>query len=488
MKHLSIISSLLVFISLACSPKKVNIENIGGKITYTENMMMIFFDPSSINKKQINSVYSHIFEGLVKFNPNNLTIEPCIAKTFEYLEEEMAFRFILNDNVYFHPDECFGNNKTRLLIANDIKYSFEKLCENRENNFAYFEAFKDIVEGANDFFEGKKTEVSGIKIINDFEIIIKLNQPHYSFLEKICSEKYVIIPKEAIKKYGHKSQIGSGPFILSEHNSLKSTLIKNENYYLKSKDGFTLPYLDTINIIYNYSIKDQINDFTNNKIDVITQLNNKALNRLRNIIPADKEVLYQTTPLLSTYIIEFNTITEPFNNEKFRKAINLAIDKQKITDIVADQSKGLQGNGGIVHPNISNYQSNGSYPYYYNIDSAKKLISEIINEQNNPISTINLEVNNDDDFGILIAQEIMFQLNNNLGLNVNLRIVTPLYKIEKTKYARGDMAISFIQASYDNPESFLINFLIGNFNFSNSIEMELMILISHKNSNDLNSQ
>lgn len=65
MKHLSIISSLLVFISLACSPKKVNIENIGGKITYTENMMMIFFDPSSINKKQINSVYSHIFEGLV---------------------------------------------------------------------------------------------------------------------------------------------------------------------------------------------------------------------------------------------------------------------------------------------------------------------------------------------------------------------------------------------------------------------------------------
>lgn len=438
----------------------------GGTIHYSEREPIQVWDPMLISHSPTSRMLNHIHEGLVKLNPRSLAIEPALCESFHFDEEKLAYVFKLKKNIYFHKADCFEGKEERKITSQDVKYSFERLCKSQFILTGYLEAFKNIVVGAEEFHEGKNEMISGIKTPNEKTIIIELKYPHSPFLEKIANPRFAIVSKKAIDKYSTKSKVGAGPFRFISINESTLTLSKHQDYYLKDHNGKTLPYLDTVIVSFEGSTIGQINDLKAGKTDLILNLRASVLQKLmtqgESAFGENHQV--RNAPHLSTCVLEFNLSKAPFTHPDFRKAINMAIDKEKLSSLIFGKTADRVGKNGVTHPSI--YPSDSYLVTLNNFDPAKAM--EIIEKMEDSLmltirsKPIELEVSKDDPMAIEAGNEIAYQLKQNLGLNIQLNIVPALYKIEKSKFARGDMYISLLNAKYPSPESFLIHFYGGN--------------------------
>lgn len=231
--------------------------------------------PPAINDVYSMQIASQIFEGLVKYNPADLSIMPAIAKTWEVNENFTEFTFFLNNDIYFHDNACFAEGKGRKLIANDIKYSFTNLCSKEFNN-TNFKAILANLIGAEEYYNNETpadSGIAGIEIINDYTIKLKLKKPTPFLLNSLALAAATIYPKEAFDMYKDKNIVGTGAYKLTEYPKTNIiTLIKNNDYSIVDNDNNKLPYIDTIFIGIENSIQKEIGAFENGDVDVITNI------------------------------------------------------------------------------------------------------------------------------------------------------------------------------------------------------------------------
>src|ERR1035437_9901879 len=126
---------VLIFLLSDCGHKTVGVmhpasggKKFGGRYTLNE----IRGNPSSLDPVRMNSkveddIGTNIFDKLVE-NNSKLELVPELAKTWEISSDGMIYTFHLRTDVFFHDDSCFVSGKGRKMIANDVKYSFERVC------------------------------------------------------------------------------------------------------------------------------------------------------------------------------------------------------------------------------------------------------------------------------------------------------------------------------------------------------------------------
>jgi peptide/nickel transport system substrate-binding protein len=230
--------------------------------------------PPAINDVYSMQVASQIFEGLVKFNPSDLTIEPAISKTWEINDDFTEYTFFLRKDVFFHDNACFPDGKGRKLTANDVKYAFTNLCSQKYTNNNFKATLLNVV-GAEDYYNTNNdtASIEGIEIINDYTIKIKLRKSMPFFLNALALPAASIYPKEAFDKYKEQNYVGTGAFYLTEFPKTdKIVLIKNTDYYFSDENNEKLPYIDTVFIGVENSIQKEIAAFTRGDIDVILNI------------------------------------------------------------------------------------------------------------------------------------------------------------------------------------------------------------------------
>ena len=431
--------------------------NTGGAFSFCSPNRLQHFHPTLISDESTYLVANQIFEGLVKLNHETLETEPSIAEKISFDQKKFIYTFKIKESIYFHDSPCFKNGKGRKLNANDIIYTFKNLCTKQLVNSAYHTVLKGVVKGVEDYFMGQSDNISGIRKIDNSTIEIELHRPNGLFLRKLTGINFSIVAKEALQKYGIENNVGTGPFIplkFDKYND-QQILIKNLNYHGIDKEGNKLPYLDSIKITFDTSLKEQIKLVVDKKLSTVLNLPFKAVKRIirNNKNKFDKEVKMQNAPFLSSHFIEFNINKGILKNKHLRKAINYGLNKQELTFKVFGETRGKTGNAGISHPNLINYRKNGVNGYSFNLDSAKSHL-KLARLDSNSLD-IELDISQDDYKALSIADEIRFQLGQNLGLNIKINVVPQRYKLEKSRYAKGDMYISNVTANYPSPEGFL---------------------------------
>ena len=431
--------------------------NTGGAFSFCSPNRLQHFHPTLISDESTYLVANQIFEGLVKLNHETLKTEPSIAEKISFDQKKFIYTFKIKESIYFHDSPCFINGKGRKLNADDIIYTFKNLCTKQLVNSAYHTVLKGVVKGVEDYFMGQSDNISGIRKIDNSTIEIELHRPNGLFLRKLTGINFSIVAKEALQKYGIENNVGTGPFIplkFDKYND-QQILIKNLNYHGIDKEGNKLPYLDSIKITFDTSLKEQIKLVVDKKLSTVLNLPFKAVKRIirNNKNKFDKEVKMQNAPFLSSHFIEFNINKGILKNKHLRKAINYGLNKQELTFKVFGETRGKTGNAGISHPNLINYRKNGVNGYSFNLDSAKSHL-KLARLDSNSLD-IELDISQDDYKALSIADEIRFQLGQNLGLNIKINVVPQRYKLEKSRYAKGDMYISNVTANYPSPEGFL---------------------------------
>ena len=450
---------LLVFAFIACSPDKNSIEikkNYGGTFKYCESSRVEIIHPPLISNPSAKRIASQVFEGLVKLDPENLKVKPCIAKEVLFNQENFTYTFKIKKGVFFHDDPCFENGIGREVNIDDVIFTFEQLCTNQSINTSYYNVLKDVVNGADSYFKNEKPNISGIKKINNYQLEIKLNKPNSSFLKKIASVNFGIIAKEAAMAYGPKNKIGTGPFIPQTFDSYNDQyiLVKNEKYHGLDQFGNQLPFLDSIKIVFELGIKQQMNAVVKGELSTALNLSARAVKRILKEHKElfDEKIKLQNSTFLSTCFIEFNLNTPKLKNKNFRKSLNFGINKSILTKIAFGETNGKIGKHGITHPSILNDRAAKISGYSYNLDSAKAYLSKA-NFDKTP--TLEIEIGENDFKAQGISEELQIQLEQNLGIQLKINIVPERYKLEKTRYARSELAISYVISEYESPEGFL---------------------------------
>ena len=97
---------------------------------YNEHANINTLDPAFSRTLQDTWVSNQLFNGLVQMD-NDLNIVPSIAKNWTISEDGLSYSFSLRNDVYFHKHELFGKDSTRVVVADDFEYSFNRLRDEK---------------------------------------------------------------------------------------------------------------------------------------------------------------------------------------------------------------------------------------------------------------------------------------------------------------------------------------------------------------------
>ena len=335
-----------------------------------------------------------IYEGLVTYNPKDLTPEPAIAESWTTSEDKKTYYFNIR------KDAKFSNGDS--ITALTFKNSFLKAID--PETHAEFASLLDIIENAEDFRTGKIKDdgLVGIKTEGNYKLIITLKKRAPYFTKILCHHTFTPVHPSLLNiEHWNINQIfSSGPYILSKTKN-KITYIKNEHYW-----DIKNTYFDKINLIKYTESLDATDDYNKGKIDWLTD---NSIN-LNNISDVDT---LQVNPLFATTYYYFNPNYKEYKNNRIRNAISLMIPWNKIRE-----KQYIPANSLI--PSLNNFPKNSAINEQ-NIEKSLQILKEEGYENGNGLSDIILSIPKNSNSDNFISQLIKENIEKNSNIKVNIK-------------------------------------------------------------------
>jgi peptide/nickel transport system substrate-binding protein/oligopeptide transport system substrate-binding protein len=345
----------------ACSSSSDDAGGSGGAITVAYQNDIATLDPAIGYDWQNWSIIKSLFSRLLDYEPGTTNLVPDLATEMPKISADgMTFEFTMRDDVNFHNG--------RLLVADDVKYSIERAVNPKTQSPGA--GFFASIEGFDDASAGKSTNISGITVNSPTSITFKLSRPDATFLHVMAINFASVVPKEDAEKFGPdfgKNPVGSGAFkFTSWALGQKLTLDKNTDYY---REG--LPKLDQINFEVGVDPTVALQRLKNNEVDILGD-SIPAANYIAEKENSDNEGLIIEGGQLQTGYVTLNVKIKPLNNVKVRQAVNHAIDKDRIVQILNGRADAANQ---PLPPSMPGYDT-GYKGFAYDVEKAKALLAE----------------------------------------------------------------------------------------------------------------
>ncbi len=301
-----------------------------------------------------------VFDGLLDYD-SGTTIQPRIAAALpEVSADGLTYTFKLRQGVKF--------SNGRELNADDIVYTMTRVLDPTTGSPGA--GFFVGIKGAQEFIDGSATSVEGIQAVDPSTVQFTLTAPDVTFLNKMALNFAFIVPKEEVEKagenFGH-APVGTGPFILKEWVSGQRLVFeRNPDYFFEGR-----PYLDKVTIEVGVEPDVALLRLEKGEIQLMGDPPPGADWTRISADPAWTDRIEVEATVNTTYIA-INTGMPPFDNVKVRQALNYAIDKQRIVQLLNGRATVANQ---ILPPLMPGYDA--SYTGYdYNPDKAKSLLAE----------------------------------------------------------------------------------------------------------------
>jgi oligopeptide transport system substrate-binding protein len=270
------------------------------------------------------SIEQMIFNTLVDYDAGT-TIVPALAESWTTSPDARVFTFALRRDVEFSTGRRF--------TSADVKYSLERVLKPSVHSLGA-EFFQGI-EGAPDYVAGKATEVTGIRTPAPDRVEFALDGPDPLFLHKLTMLFAAVVDRETIAQVGDddftRHPVGTGPFVLAEWTfGQRLRLARNPRYFRPGR-----PYLDAVE--ETIGVSPQIAWFKYQRGDLdIAGIPAAELPRVR-IDPRYEPLLLRQATLRTDYL-GLNCTLPPFDRVAVRQAMNLAVDKARLVQLLDGQA------------------------------------------------------------------------------------------------------------------------------------------------------
>lgn len=294
----------------------------GGTITITYKDDVATLDPAIGYDWQNWSMIKSIFDGLMDYVPGTTELRPGLAESFEVSEDGTVFTFTLRQGVTFHNG--------REMTAEDVKYSLDRVTNPETQSpgagfFASIQGFDEIASGAAD-------TLSGVEVVDPQTVRITLSRPDATFLHVMALNFASVVPREAVEEAGAdfgKMPVGTGAFKLAEWViGQRLVLEKNADYW---RDG--VPYLDGITFEVGQEPVVALLRLQQGEVDVPGDGIPPA--KFQEVMDdPDQAARVVEGGQLHTGYITLNVNTPPFDQLAVREAVNMAINKDRIIQVI----------------------------------------------------------------------------------------------------------------------------------------------------------
>jgi peptide/nickel transport system substrate-binding protein len=317
----------------------------GGTIVWGHSEVVQKLDPHITTTASSARILNNLFNSLMgltselEITTKTDVIQPGLAKDFSVSEDLRTYEFTLRDGVKFHDGST--------LTSEDVKYSFNRIVEVDGTWSSTFQA------------------TNSIETPDDKTVVVNNDYAYQPFLRQLAHLNVAILP-QGIGDQMKTNPVGTGPFQFESRQQGTKTV-------LKAFDDFwgVGPYVDGME---ERTFTDPEARFSGVKTGDLDIINDIPLDQINSTVQNDSDNLrtHTWTPL-SWIALNFNNVEPPFDDMKFRKAIDFAVDKEELVE------GALFGNGRTTaSPSFPNspFRNEELSPREQDFDRARSLIEE----------------------------------------------------------------------------------------------------------------
>lgn len=446
--------SAVIVISLSGCPANVTQPPDAQKIlSYAISTDVTSLDPVLQAEISPRLISAQVMETLVGYD-ENLKLVPLLAQSWEPLKSGQEWRFKLRDGITFHNDPCFKGTP-RKVAASDVVYSLQRMLDPKSKTLGAF-TLSDVVQGANEFVEGKANSVSGIVAENDTTVLIKLTKPYAQLPARLSLAFASIIPKEAVEFYKDQwgnHPVGTGAFQFKSWDTSKGEIILQRN------PSYWQPITTNLSEVVFKVIKSdatQLTNFVQGQLDVFElspALSNQVIDATGKLQGQFSEAKVTRPVTLITHYLGLNLKNNIVKDKNFRLALNYAVDKQQLIRTVLN---GLaQPSNGILAKSMLGADSNTIYAQ--DLEKAKQLLKTSAYKGQEL-----LYMTDNSTTSVAVAEFIQSQF---AAIGVKIRIDKNPESVWIDKLVKGQYDIAKVYFGFDfpSPDNGFSQFITANF-------------------------
>lgn len=266
-----------------------------------------------------------IFEYLSQTDQNNMT-HPYLLDRWEVTEDLQEWTLHLRQDVTWSNGDPF--------TADDVLFNFQQWLDPAVGSsiLAAWEGFLTI---------------NGVEVVDDHTVKLHLDRPMVAVPENLFQYPAQIIHPSFDGDITSGQNPGTGPYQLAEFAvGSHVKIVRRQNYWQMGVDGQPLPYLDAI----------EWHDLGDNQLEWVSAIKSGQVHTMYNpnaqsfsALRDDPNIYVIPTPSSQARVLRFRVDMKPWNDNRFRKAVKLCQDRQKILD-QAYYGQGLLGHDTHVSP------------------------------------------------------------------------------------------------------------------------------------------
>jgi oligopeptide transport system substrate-binding protein len=319
-------------------------------------------DPAIVTLQADLRLVRAFFEGLARLNPQTAEPEPGLAERWEISADGRTYTFFLRANAAWSTGEP--------ITAEDVVYSWIRVLDPRTASDYAGQLF--FVKNAEAFCTGKLRDPSqvGVRALDRRTVRVELHSPTPFFLDLCTFPTLAVVPRQAIEKHGDhwimaRPLPASGPYTL-ESWRLRDRIRarRNPRYWDAARTQS-----EGVDFLTMESAMTALNLYETGAADIIWD---------KPLIPSElMEVLGRrrdchTFNYLATFFLRFNVTRPPFKDPRVRKALALAIDKQRIVQRITRAGEKVASH--LTPDGIARYDPPEGLGY--DPDGARRLLAE----------------------------------------------------------------------------------------------------------------
>ncbi|WP_060206579.1 ABC transporter substrate-binding protein [Sporosarcina koreensis] len=260
-------------------------------------------DPHLSSTAVDRQVLHSLFDKLVDID-EDMNIVPKLAKDWDISDDNQTYTFYLQEGVVFHDGTPFN--------AEAVKFNFDRMLDPAMGSPRY----------------GEVEQVEQVNVIDELTVEVQLKTPFSPFLGDLTDRAGMMLSPTAVKESGEdfsRHPVGTGPYQFVERELQSHIKVSRFDEYWGEpaiiKDVLYKPYTDE-NI--------RLTNLISGDVDMITVVGFKDIKK----IEGNSAVKLSAKEGRGFLGLHLNPAKAPFNNKDFREAINIAIDRQAITNVV----------------------------------------------------------------------------------------------------------------------------------------------------------
>lgn len=395
------------------------------------------------------NVLNNTNEGLYRQDENNESIL-ALAEKHDVSEDEIVHTFTLRDTKWSNGDP---------VTAADFEYAWKRVMR-EAGAYNYMLATAGIKNAEAIMNEEMDADELGIKATGDLTLEVTLESPNPLFVTLLAFPTFLPQNQEFVEGLGDQyaleaeNVLANGPFkLVSWTHEQGWVLEKNEDYW--DADNVKL---DKVEVIVVKEPSTGANLYETGKIDR-TLLTSALVQQY-----ADNED-FQIEKESDIIFLRFNHNHPILGNPEIRRAINMAIDRDGLTDIILQDGStplyGLVAGGYYFSPDQKDYRELNGDINKGSIEEAKTLWENTLAEIGEKEVTVSINIA-DSEAHKKVAEYLQAQLEDNLpGFKLEIKAVPFAQRLEIEKAITYDISLSSWGPDYSDPMTYLDMWVTG---------------------------